>query len=222
MINRRAVMLHGSPKPIERSASGRLGRLLAEPLESEGWTITWIHLPAAVRSGEERTRLFESVDAAALVVLAAPLYVDSLPAQAIEALEFLAGHRRAMSAEQSPNFATLLNCGFAEPNHNATCQQICRAFAQEAGFQWMGELSFGAAGHVNRRVKRILRVAGDALSIGVPIPLHAMRSARRPIIPRLVYILGGNTMWRRSAKQAHGLEVAELLARPYTDEDGSG
>lgn len=214
-MSRLAVVLIGSPKGLDRSSSAQLARKLTEPFDSEKWSLEWIHLYPAVNTDEGVGELCAKVDAADLVILAAPLYVDCLSAPTIRALESIAAHRGKGENERVPSFCVLLNCGFAEPLHNKTCVEICRRFAEAARFEWYGGLALGAGGNTNKRVRKALQEAGEALNGCFPISIKTQERVKKPVMPRLLYILGGNFMWRRVAKQKHGVSKEGLLARPY-------
>lgn len=214
-MTKRALVLIGSPRGLEKSSSASLSRSITEPFDETEWTIDRIHLHQAVQSEEATADLNAQVDAAELILFAAPLYVDSLPAPAIRAFEQIATHRTGRTdAQKVPRFAVLVNCGFVEPQHNRTAVGICRRFSEVAGFEWSGDLMLGAAGARTGRVLRALREAGQALSKGFPILPEVRKRVRRPVIPRLAYILVGNLMWRRMAKRL-GVSKSELLAQPY-------
>jgi hypothetical protein len=95
-------------------------------------------------SSPARTALaLEKLEAADLVVLAFPLYVDSLPAPVIAALEKIAAQRLGRSTRQ--RFTAIANCGFPEASHNAPALAICSEFARQSGFAWAGSLALGGA-----------------------------------------------------------------------------
>jgi len=158
------------------------------------------------------------VAAADLILLVAPLYVDSLPAPVIAAFERIAEARSCLARKvKAPGFAVLIHCGFIEPAQNRTAVEVCREFADAAGFPWFGALTLGGGGMPARRIKRALEQARDALAKDSPVPDTLRQRAERPVMPRWVYILGGNAMWRRVAKK-QGVTKANLSARPYADE----
>jgi len=213
-MTRRALVLLGSPKSRERSSSAHLARRIADRLEAGGWSIDWIHLLEAMASDDSKQRMLSAADASDLLLLAAPLYVDSLPAPAIGALEAILEHQETGGSSDA-SFCTVLNCGFIEPSHNDTAQRICRRFCSQAGYKWRGALSIGGAGQLTARVRRLLLDAGDALAQGDRIPLAVERDLHRLVIPRALYILGGNAMWRRVARKRFGVSRSGIRACPY-------
>jgi len=209
----RVLLLVGSPKGPEKGSSARLGRWIVDGLEERGWTSEAIHLHAAVRTGEGRQGLLESIDRANLVLFAAPLYVDSLPAPAIRAMEQIAEHRRAGDTRRVPRFVSILNCGFVEPSQNETCQRILQWFADRARFEWVTGVSLGGGGRIPRRVRRAFDLLVEALDLEILVPDEVQRLTRKPLMPGWLYVLGGNVMWKRWADK-NGVKD-RLRAQPY-------
>jgi hypothetical protein len=168
--------------------------------------------------------LLEAVEAADLILLAFPLYVDSLPAPTIEALEQIAA-QRTCGASPRQSFAAIANCGFPEPQHNQAALAICASFAHQAGFLWAGGLALGAGEgmvhgtplkELDGRViplRNALDLAADALAQGQPIPEEARQLLAKPFIPAWLYRWMGIYGWRQQAKQ-YGMERS-LKRQPY-------
>ena len=99
----------------------------------------------AVRNEETREQLRTAVAGSDLVILSFPLYVDSLPAPLLRALELIAGWRaeagdRALPAGGStgdgePALVAICQSGFPEVEQSEIAIEICRDFAAAAGFQ---------------------------------------------------------------------------------------
>lgn len=214
----RVLLLVGSPKGLEKSNSARLGRLLLGELEKRGWKSEAIQLHESVRSEIGLPALFEAIDRAAVVVLASPLYVDSLPAPTIRAMERIAAHRvAAADAMRLPRLVTLINCGFLEARQNDTCQAILRRFAERARFEWAGGVSIGAAGPATKRTRRALDLLAESIDLELLIPNEVESMTRKPIMPPWLYVLGGNIMWKRWAAKNGAKE--RLRDRPYARTD---
>ena len=209
----RVLLLVGSPKGLEKSSSARLGGAVVEGLENRGWTSEAIHLHAAVRTADGQRELFEAIDRASVVLFAAPLYVDSLPAPAIRAIEAIAEHRRAERVSRIPRLVALLNCGFVEPSQNDTCQQILQRFADRAGFQWLAGVSLGAGGQITKRMRQAFDMLVEAIDLEILVPDEVHRLTRKPVMPGWLYVLGGNFMWRKWAKRNGAKD--RLRDRPY-------
>jgi hypothetical protein len=208
----RVLLLVGSPKGLDKSNSGRLGRLVLDGLEERGWTSESIHLHAVVDTAEGRGKLLDAVDRADVVLFVSPLYVDSLPAPAIRSLEILAASRRRGGVERIARFASILNCGFVEPSQNDTCQRILQRFADRAGFEWVAGISLGAGGETPKRVRVALDILVEALDLEILVSDEVDRLTRKPRMPGWLYVIGGNLMWRRLA-DGHGVRN-QLRAQP--------
>jgi NAD(P)H-dependent FMN reductase len=211
--DRRVLLLIGSPRGLQESNSARFGRPVLDGLAKRGWASDAIHLHEAVRSEPGRQGLLEAVDRASVVVFASPLYVDSLPAPAIHALELIAAHRAESSELRMPRFVSLINCGFVEPSQNDTCQAILRLFAQRARLEHVGGLSIGAGGAITKRVRQAIELLVESLDLELLIPNEVGTMIRKPIMPGWLYVLVGNAMWRRLAAKNGAKD--RLRDRPY-------
>ncbi|MEA2026668.1 MAG: NAD(P)H-dependent oxidoreductase, partial [Chloroflexota bacterium] len=90
---RRALLLVGSPR-TRKSTSNSLGSYLHERLAARSIETKTVYPHTVLRSVSRTQALLDAADAADLLTLAFPLYVDSLPAPTIETLERIAAHRR--------------------------------------------------------------------------------------------------------------------------------
>jgi multimeric flavodoxin WrbA len=219
---RRALLLVGSPRgdaSVSAAIAAHLGALLGE----RGLAVTTEHARGCLRRDPELRRLGEAVREADLVVLASPLYVDSLPAPVTEVLERLAG-QRALDGGPRPRLVAIVNSGFPEAVHNDTALGICRQFAGEARLDWAGGLAVGGGGMLAggplaeqggraRNAVRALALTADALAKGLAVPAEAERLARTLPIPRWLYQLLAERGFRRDAKRRGALP--QLDARPY-------
>jgi multimeric flavodoxin WrbA len=219
---RRAALLVGSPR-TRKSTSASLGGYLFEQLNVRGIETQTIQIYTSLYSQERMKAMLGAIDRSDLVVLAFPLYVDSLPAPVTAVLEKIAAHRKENVAPI--RFAAIANCGFPEAHHNNTALAICAQFANQTGLTWMGALALGAGEGVVHGVplneldgraiplKRALDLAAEALTTVNPIPQTAKDLLAKPIIPAWMYTLSGRSGWRQAAKQ-YGMEK-ELKSQPY-------
>lgn len=222
---RRAVLLVGSPR-TKKSTSNSLGGYLMEGLAARGIETETVYIHTSLSSPERMQSLLEKVNSADLTLLAFPLYVDSLPAPVIAALEKIAAHRAGRATHQ--RFAAIVNCGFPEADHNATALAICSEFARQTGFAWAGSLSLGAGeGMVHGTplneldgrasvLKQALDLAAESLAQGQAIPRAAQTLWDKPFIPGWLYRWMGIYGWRQQAKQ-YGVENM-LKRQPYAVE----
>lgn len=219
---RRAVLLIGSPR-TKKSTSASLGGYLFEQLNARGVETQTIQIYTSLNSPERMRAMFQAIDNADLVVLAFPLYVDSLPAPVIAALEKIAANR---NGQGSPiRFAAISNCGFPEAHHNQTALAICSEFARQNGLTWLGGLALGGGEGLVHGVplnemdgraiplKKALDLAAEALVQGKPIPQSSQEFLGKPVIPNWMYKLFGGYGWKQQAKQ-YGAQK-ELKRQPY-------
>ena len=108
----RALMIIGSPKVKATSNSGILGRYVLEQLKQRRWETEFLTLRGNLFRGEGRTELLAAVDRADLILLAFPLYIDSLPFLMMKSLEVMAEHLSAHSQAQPKRLVAMTNNGF--------------------------------------------------------------------------------------------------------------
>ncbi len=217
------LLLVGSAKR-PRSTSESLGTYLGERLGERGFETETLLLHRALKSDESRAELLAATDRADVLVIAFPLYVDSLPYLVIRAMEIVAQHRQARGEGKKQRLVAIVNCGFPEAHQNDTALAICRQFAREAGFEWAGGLALGGGEAINgkslsqvkgmaRNVTKSLDLTADALTEGQPVPQEAAEAMATPITPAWAYALLGGMGWKRRAKK-HGTQK-KLRDRPY-------
>jgi multimeric flavodoxin WrbA len=218
---RRALLLVGSPRG-NASVSASIASHLAALLSARGVDVTteWIH--RCLHDDPELRGLAASVREADVVALAAPLYVDSLPAPVTEAFERLA--RRRTAEPGRPRFLAMVNCGFPEAVHTDTALAICRLFAEQVGLDWIGGLGIGGGGMLEgkplaelggraRNVTRALALTANAVAQGRVVPDEALRLVRTLAIPAWLYRYFAERGFKQDAKKQGTL--ARLGERPY-------
>ncbi len=219
---KRALLLVGSPRN-QKSNSNSLGTYLFDRLNARGIRTEIIYCYKLLRSSDRMEELIDAVNSADLVVLAFPLYVDSLPAPLIGVLEHIASARKGRETGNQ-FFASIANCGFPEAAHTKIALRICESFAQQAGFEWAGSLSLGGGeviggiplvqgGGRTFRIRKSLNLAAKALAMGKAIPKQAQDIMEKPFIPHWVYRLMGGMGWKKKAKDYGVLE--SLNNQPY-------
>ncbi|HSJ86259.1 MAG TPA: NAD(P)H-dependent oxidoreductase [Anaerolineales bacterium] len=219
---KRAVLLVGSPR-AKKSTSASLGDYLFEQLNIRGVESQTIQIYTAIHSQERMNAMYEAIESADLVILAFPIYVDSLPAPVTAALEKI-----ALNQKYNPSafkFAAIANCGFPEAHQNETALAICAEFSRQSGLAWMGSLALGGGEGIVHGVplhqmdgraiplKKALDLAAEALANGQPIPQAARDLLSKPMIPSWIYKLIGGLGWKQQAK--HYGTQKELKRQPY-------
>jgi len=219
---RSALLLVGSPR-IEKSTSSSLGSYLLEQLKTHGVESETVYIYKAINTKERMDALRQAIEKTDLVVLAFPLYVDTLPAPVISVLQDVVKNDTAKT--KPTRFAAIVNCGFPEASQNASAIAVCAEFAREAEFEWMGGLSLGAGegmvhacplaelGGQGAPLRRALEIAAGELVLGQPISDNAQKLLAKPLMPEWMYRLGGTIGWKMRSRK-FGTQK-HLKARPY-------
>lgn len=90
---KKALLLVGSPR-AGKSTSESLGTYLLDRLRDKEMETDVLRVCPSISSESGIKELYSATDAADILILAFPLYVDSLPAATTRALELIAEHRR--------------------------------------------------------------------------------------------------------------------------------
>jgi hypothetical protein len=215
-------VLVGSPRA--RSTSASLGDHLIGLLQKRGLSTERLHVTSLFQTADGTRALLSASDGADIVVLAFPIYVDSIPSPLVRALELLAEHRRGMEKPPRQRLLAISNCGFPEARHNDAALAQCRIFCRDAGIEWIGGLGLGGGGMIGglplgkrgrslRGVMASLELAADALAKDTQLPREAVSLMARPLIPVWLYLLIGHSGWRREARKFGALK--KIDDRPY-------
>jgi len=218
-----ALILTGSPKG-RKSASFALASKLAEGLLENNVSVSHEPVHAGLRTEEGTRRLLDAVDGTDLVVLAFPLYVDSLPAPLTRLLELVAERRTRVASPGTPRLAAIVQCGFPEAHQCDTAVGICRLFADRTGMRWAGALAMGMGGSIGGDIGRLpgggkhildaLKMAAESLAKGGAIPVEATTLFAKPLMPRWMYTMVGNLGWRMQMRK--NKTRRPLTYRPYS------
>ncbi len=209
-ITKNALFLIGSPKG-ENSTSASLGNYLTSKLEESGMTIEKGFIHRIVNRENKIKELFEMIDNADLIILSFPLYVDSLPAPVIKAMELIKEERDKLEIKKTPNFIALCNNGFPEASQNIIALQICRIFSNDCDFLWKGGIAIGGGGAINgdplkktranvRYIIKGLDLAADALKDGKEIPQKAIDLISKKVVSYTMYRIFANLGFRCQMK----------------------
>lgn len=223
-MNNRVLLLVGSPRGLN-STSNALGGYLLEKFSGKGYETEKIYIRSSINSEKGPGELLNAVRSADLIILASPLYADSLHTGVIKAMELITEDRGKRPPEKKQRLLFISNCGFPEASQNSVAVSICKRFSKEAGFEWAGGLMLGGGesiggrelnkiGGLARNVRRSLEMAADSLQRGEPLPEEAVLLMERPLVPHWLYAWIGNRGWRKRAKK-EGCKTS-LKNRPYS------
>jgi len=194
-------------------------------MQERGWTADTVNARAAIASAAAWAELERTMTATDLVIVATPLYADSLPAPLIETFERMYELRRATPPQKAQRLVAIMNCGFPEASQNDTALAICRCFARRAGFRWDGGLALGMGGMLSGQpisergrthaVASTLRRAAEDLAGGGTISEAAVQALAKPMMPVGLYRMLAEFMFRVTAWKC---AVRYLDAQPYARE----
>ena len=218
----KTLLLIGSAR--SHSTSAVLGKRLLELLRAQGVETQAFYVHRVSTRPERLAEFLAASDEADIFILSSPLYVDCLPALVIQTLERLAVHRQDGGGKAGQRMLALMNCGFPEAQHNETALAICRRFAAEAGFEWLGGLNLGGGAFINgkpldkvgkiaKNVVRSLELTAQALGENKPLPAEAFELMSKLPMPAAVYTRVGDMQWKRAARK-YGT-AKRLYERPY-------
>ncbi|MGD0974213.1 MAG: NAD(P)H-dependent oxidoreductase [Candidatus Korobacteraceae bacterium] len=225
---RRALLIVGSPKVKRPSTSGVLGGYLLERLKQNGWETQSSTLRAGLRREEEQAKLLTAVDTANLLILAFPLYIDSLPFLMTKALQVITKHRLENPNRLPQSVVAISNNGFIEAHQNNVALAICHQFAKQSQIAWAGALAMGAGEALSsgqplrpplaRYAIKALSITADALSKGHSVPHEAAtligKSPFPTVLWRWLFARVGTSTFQRQAS-ANGLSRKQMVDRPY-------
>lgn len=219
---KKALLVVGSPRGAN-SASEGIGGYLLSKLAEKGFETNTLRVYPMLKQAQEGKTLPAELYEAELLILAFPLYVDSLPAAVTKFLELLAEKRPLK--EQA--LVAVVNCGFPEAYHCNVAVEICGEFARETGIRFLGGLTLGGGeavrgksleqmGFFTKNVRRSFDVSADLIAEGKEISDEAKRLMAKPLIPywiyRLIAKIGFNSEAKKNGVKEH------ISDRPYLSE----
>jgi multimeric flavodoxin WrbA len=218
----------GSPKPPGTSTSETLLLGLARELAARGVEVApAVHAKHTQKPGRSLDAFVEAAEQADVVVLASPIYFDSLPYVVTATLELWADARRARWPDRpGPKLAAFFNCGFPEKRHCDLALEMAASFARHAGLEWIGGAglpagavvqgdAMEAAGGRARGAVEAVAQAADAIARAEPLPPSVQRALSQPVLPKWLYLAMATAGWHWRAWQAG--TWGQLGDRPATE-----
>ena len=233
---RRALCLIGSPKVKSASTSSMLAAPFLKSLQQANWETDSLTLDAKLWQAAGQTVLLDKVRQADLVIVAFPLYIDTLPALVIKAFETMVADRQSQTSPKPQALLTIVNNGFPEVAHNRTALRICALFAEQSQMQAAGYLVLGAGEALSSGQSletsqsrgmpplftqtSALAEASRTLAEGQPISHDLSAGLAKNPMPGIlagfwksIFKLGARASWNAQAK-ANGVERRLMVQRP--------
>jgi len=235
--NKKALLLIGSPKIKKTSTSSVLGNIFLDRLKKNGWSTDSLTLKKDLLDEKGQSALFSKINKADFIILAFPLYIDSLPFLVTKALELIFEHRDELQNLNKKQIFPIINCGFPESYQNALALSICHNFAVKCGISWNGALAMGAGEALcsgepidkgssfsrppGNHIIKALNLAADSIASTNPVPKNAQAIISKSPIPflpfnlwRWFFIKLGNMFWQKQSNE-NGVSNQEMLKRHY-------
>ncbi len=225
MKSQKFILLSGSPRG-KQSTSYSILHYLKSQLKVKHTEYEILMLHKILRKESEIDKLLVNLDSTDYVILAAPLYVDSLPSHAIKFLQQIVDYRKKVTSSRRPKFIAIINSGFPEKNHNTLAIEICKKFSDDADFEWTGGLPYGggaiidgtpleSAGFRGRHARQAIEILAESILRGEPVPEACIERINKGVIPKHLYTSASHMRWKRAAK-TYG--VSDLDQQPYEEE----
>lgn len=223
---KKIVLIDGSPRPEEKTASARFLARAESVWRDEEYEKRFINVRKSLQNGPEAD--YAGILEADAVVLAFPLYYFCLPGLLMRFLEDCEKYGREHGGRKKPaKIYAIVNCGFPEPGINAEAVRVVGCFSRRIGAQFrFGVLigggpmiaSMDAVGPVKKAYEKLdgaLRtMAADLRGEAAPeLPDVLIQ----PSFPRRLYLLMGGMGWKQQVKK-NGLKNSDLYRRPYQTE----
>ena len=224
MSNLKSVLiLVGSPKG-KKSASNNFALYLEDKFREKGIETEKSYL-VKYQKPERLKELVKKASTPDLLIIVAPLYIDSIPAITIN---FMEECYKSKDDPHEQKLMALFNSGFPEPNHNDLAIKMCKNFASKMDMEWMGGITIGMgaafesisltdAGGMARNLRKGLDAAVESLSQNKKIPSEAMLTASKPLLPlflsKFFMCYFGERLWKRQVKDK--IVRKKMHYRPY-------
>lgn len=202
------TILIGSPKG-KNSASNNIAAYINSQFSERGFNTEIIYLVQRQETGK-LSQLIDKTSSSDLIMLIAPLYIDSIPAITINYMEQYYNQQKNKPGKEQ-KLMVIFNCGFPEPNQNDLAIAMCKNFAKQTGMEWMGGITIGMgaafehqnlndAGRMSINLRKGLNMAIDSLIQDRTIPVEAVTTASKPLLPlfliTFIMVHFGGWMWK--------------------------
>ncbi len=219
----KVLLLVGSPKG-KKSASNSIASYLLEKFQEKSVKVEKTYIAKNIRTDDGIDKLISQVNDSDILILVAPLYVDSIPAIVIKTMKKICEHKNSSFSKKQ--MMVIFNCGFPEPHHNDLAIDMCKKFASLSDMEWAGSIGIGMGPSLEGRplenfgmaknLRNGLDMAVNALAKGKNVPKEAEIIASKPFIPvpisKFVMCTFGSMMW---GSQMDKEAKKRMYDRPY-------
>ncbi len=145
-------------------------------------------------------------------IIAAPLYVDSLPSHVLQLFERLLNEDWKANSLSKIKFIAMVNSGFPDRHHNQLALDIYQQFATDLGLQWIGGIPIRGGAMLGgtplenskfrgRHARPALDLLAQTLSNNNPDLEGCIDRINKLVFPQRMYFMLAHLGWnRRSSK----------------------
>lgn len=206
-----------------KTASESMVNYLAAKLENKAIILNK-YRAHQIFQAEDKVKLFmDHLEMSELLLICAPVYVDSLPYPLISLMEQLS-MKTANQFWENKKMMVIIHSGYPEDIQRKASFAICENFADEMGMQWLGGIGFGGSPIIEGRpldevggfakwMRRSLDEMSKSIITGSEISDEAKKYAQKhfPSIPLWILKIMLNLKVKNMAKK-NGINLYE---QPY-------
>lgn len=217
----KAVVLIGSPK-TGASTSRSLAEHLVVRLRVGGADVRTYHIQESADDPLRWREVLDECHDADLLVVSAPLFVDSLPSEVVTWMETVG--KEGADIAKMKRFLAVLQCGHPDVGQTSVAMNILKNFSDRQGYEWLGAMrmpmgptidgkALSDAKGAARHAIKALDLIASALAKGENVPVEAFTEMQTRPMPVFLYLMKANRALKRRAKE-NGARYM-LMERPY-------
>lgn len=217
-MKRNVLIISCSPR-AKRGSSNAIAEYLLDQLKLNGNSTDKIILCQEIK---EESRIVEYLDKADVIVLTLPIYENSVPGLVVQLFEVIYQFRNKLSGREKQIFV-ITNSGFAEVSANQSAIEVCRLFADEMGFDWLGGIAVAPgtlftednlykSKRIYKKLIMSLDMITESLSNNRKIPEAAFALVSKSFFNLYIYIVVGFILQKKMI--VHKIGKAVYFARP--------
>ncbi|MFA6281288.1 MAG: NAD(P)H-dependent oxidoreductase [Candidatus Omnitrophota bacterium] len=205
----KAILLVGSPKEKNKSASWIIGDFLLKALTLNGAETKTSKLASFLDSKTGAKELIDAINLSDIIIFSSPLYADTPPTVVIQAMDIIKENKKNITSDKK--IFVISNGSFPEASQNSTAIRIYRQFAKGMDFCWLGGFAIGMGPMLCRwrsleifgllhAIKKAVLITAIAFIHNNYVPRAAEQLMAKTIIPKKIYLLLMRTKFACIAK----------------------
>lgn len=217
-MKRNALIISCSPR-AEKGSSNAIAKYLIDKLNFNGVSTDKVILSKEIK---DESRIVDHLDKSDVIVLSLPIYENSVPGLVVQLFELIYQFRNKLSVREKQIFV-ITNSGFAEVSANQSAIEVCRLFADEMGFDWLGGIAVAPgmlftednlykSKRIYKKLIKSLDMIVESISNSREIPEEAFTLVSKPFINLYLYIVAGYILQKKMIVRKIG--KAAYFARP--------